>query len=206
MIIEQIDKIFCINLESRTDRKQRCEQIFKQFNLNVDFFPAIDGKTIDNIKSKIKPGHVGCCLSHRELYKKIKNSNWKTVLVLEDDVEFDPNFVNLFEQYYKEVPNDWNLLYFGGNHNNISKKMISQHVHKLIKTYTTHCYLINTKCVNILLNEFDESRIYDQEVDVHLSNVQKQIPCYGFYPHLAWQRESFSDIELKNTNYEFLKQ
>ena len=204
MNIEKIDKIFCVNLKQREDRKKRCEEIFNEHNLNVDFFDAIDGKSL-NIKAKIKPGHVGCCLSHREIYKKFLNSNWNTVLVLEDDVEFDLNFKNLFETYFKEVPNDWNLLYFGGNHNNTAKHMISEHVHRLHNTYTTHCYMINRRAINFLLNEFDENKIYNQEVDVHLSNLQKQIPCYGFYPHLAWQRESFSDIEDGYRDYTFLK-
>lgn len=204
MKIHQIDKIFCINLNCRFDRKQRCEEIFKKYDLRAEFFPAIDGKNL-NIKTKIKSGHVGCCLSHREIYRKFSNSNWNNILILEDDVEFVEDFVDLFDLYYREVPNDWHLLYFGGNHNNTTKNMISDHIHKLHNTYTTHCYLLNRKAIPFLLTEFDDCNIYTQEVDVHLSNIQKRISCYGFIPHLAWQRASFSDIEEGYRDYKILK-
>ena len=204
MKIQQIDKIFCINLNHRLDRKHRCEEIFKKYDFSVEFFTAIDGKNL-NIEAKIKSGNVGCCLSHREIYRKFSNSNWNNILILEDDVELVEDFVDLFNLYYREVPDDWHLLYLGGNHINTTKNMISEHIHKLRNTYTTHCYLLNRKVIPFLLTEFNDSNIYTQEVDVHLSNIQKQIPCYGVTPHLAWQRASFSDIEENYVDYSFLK-
>lgn len=205
MINNLVDKIFCVNLTKRVDRLEQSKKEFSRFGLNVDFFAAIDGKKLESKNNKINSGHMGCCMSHREIYKTMKKEKWNNILILEDDVEFHSDLLVLFKQFYTEVPADWNLLYFGGNHNRVNKNMISDHVHKLVKTYTTHCYMVNSKALPSLLEEFDDDRIFQQEVDVHLSNVQNKIPCYGFYPHLAWQRESFSDIELKNTNYTFLR-
>lgn len=197
-------KIICLNLEKRKDRKTICDSLFKKFNLDVEYFTAIDGTTLPTL-GKINPGHRGCCLSHRKIYEYILNNNWEKVLILEDDVDFHVNLHTLFEQYYQEVPDDWKLLYFGGNHNSLKLNMITYHVHKLIKTYTTHCYALNRDVIPILLEEFHDNKIYNNEVDVHLSNIQAKVPCYGFVPHLAWQRADHSDILNTFTDYTFLR-
>ena len=205
MLINNFDKIFCINLKRRADRKKRCDEIFRHYGLNVEYISGVDASRL-KLPGNIKPGHKGCCLSHRIIFNKIKDTkSLERVLILEDDVEFHANLHDLFSEYYKEVPDNWEMLYFGGNHNGAEKQMISAHVHRLSNTYTTHCYGIKRSIVPKLLDEFTDEKIYNLEVDVHLSVIQKHNPCYGLFPHLAWQRDSFSDIEMKNKSYDFLR-
>ena len=83
--------------------------------------------------------------------------------------------------------------------------IIAPNIHRLIKTYTTHCYLVKKTYLDILIKQFDTPHIFYNEVDVHLSHLQSKVPCYGFTPSLAWQRDGFSDIEMKNVEYNFLK-
>jgi GR25 family glycosyltransferase involved in LPS biosynthesis len=117
MHISDFNKIYCINLQRRKDRRSECERIFRTHGLNVEFIEAIDGDTISDTKG-LKKGAAGCCLSHKKIYQKMfDDKSLQKVLVLEDDIEFHPNFKNLFSQYYKHVPEDWNLLFFGGSHN-----------------------------------------------------------------------------------------
>lgn len=204
MKLHDFEHFFCINLKTRTDRKIYCESIFSNLNLSVTFFDAIDGKSI-NTNSPINKGNVGCCLSHYNIWKIIKKNNWKKVLIMEDDVQFHSDVLNLFEKFYKEVPLDWNLLYFGGNHCKQKLNFISDHIHKLKQTYTTHCYAVTDKAIDYLLNKFNEQNILNHEIDVNLSKIQNEIPSYGFYPHLAWQKEGISDIENRYVDYSFLK-
>ena len=204
MKLYNFDKIICLNLEKRKDRKSSCVDIFKNLGLDVEFFNGIDGSLLPNT-GKIKKGHMGCCLSHRCIFEKILENNWNTTLILEDDVEFHPDVHQLFEQFYNEVPVDWQMLYFGGNHCKTTQIMVSEHVHKLYQTFTTHCYAIKKDIIPILLEEFNEKNIYNLEVDVHLTSIQKKQPCYGFVPHLAWQRSDYSDIEKCVVDYKFLE-
>lgn len=204
MKIEDFDKIFCINLERRKDRKSECEKIFSHYNLNVDFVNAVDGETIKDCKG-LKPGAAGCCLSHKNIYEMMsKNRSWKSVLILEDDIEFHPKFKELFSKYYQHVPDDWKLLFFGGSHNE-TPKPVNQYVHKLRKTFTTHCYAVRSTMVDALMDRFSDENIFNMQADVHLYKMQKQFPCYGFTHHIAWQREGFSDIEGAHRKYDFLK-
>jgi GR25 family glycosyltransferase involved in LPS biosynthesis len=205
MKIEGIDKIFCINLERREDRKKEAIREFSKKNLMPAFFEAIDGHKI-GYSGKIKPGHIGCVLSHLNLYKQIlEKEDGEVFMITEDDVVFSDDFIETYLAFRKNIPNDWVIFYFGGNHNNIKPDIISERIYRLKKTYTTHCYLVRKSKIQILIDEFSKKNIFDQEVDVHLSNIQRMYPCYGFIPSIAWQRESFSDIEMRNVNYDFLK-
>lgn len=204
MKIEDFDKIYCINLEKRKDRKNECEKIFKQYNINAEFVNAVDGNSIKDTKG-LKSGAAGCCLSHKKIYQMIlENKNIKKALILEDDIEFHPKFKSLFNEYYNYVPKDWQLLFFGGSHN-LPPKIINKYVHKLKKTFTTHCYALKSSSLNYLMEQFSDSNIFNLQADVHLYKIQKKISCYGFRKHIAWQRESYSDIENSYKNYDFLK-
>lgn len=204
MKIEGIDDIYCINLERRIDRKKQVQEEFSKIGLDFKFFNGIDGHLL-KVNSKIKPGHVGCVMSHLNLYKHLKNHEGNTFMITEDDVVFKEGFIDLYLKWINQVPDDWNLLYFGGNHNSLNLDMVSENVHRLKNTYTTHCYIVKKNSLDLLIDEFDNDDIFNSEVDVHLSNVQKKIPCYGFTPSLAWQREGFSDIEMRDVDYNFLK-
>ena len=66
MIIRDFQKMYCINLPRRADRRQHAQLVFKNFNFNVNFVDAVDGRTLSNT-GDIKPGEAGCCLSHRKV-------------------------------------------------------------------------------------------------------------------------------------------
>lgn len=204
MKISDFDKIYCINLPKRTDRKSECDIIFSNNKLKVEYIEGIDGLTLNNT-GFLKPGAAGCCLSHKKIYQNIKKEkSWEKVLILEDDVEFHPDFKNLFKEYYKYVPNDWQILFFGGNHAS-SPIQINKYIHRLTRTFTTHCYAVKRSAIEILLEQFSNENIFNLQADVHLSIIQQRIPCYGFRHHIAWQRPSWSDIEYFFATYEYLK-
>ncbi len=43
------------------------------------------------------------------------------------------------------------------------------------------------------------------QVDVTYAQLQSVFPSYVFKPHLAWQKDGFSDIQGGYQNYTFLK-
>jgi GR25 family glycosyltransferase involved in LPS biosynthesis len=49
-------------------------------------------------------GLAGCAASHMKLWKYIADNNLDWVLILEDDAHFHPQFMELFHQYWKNVP------------------------------------------------------------------------------------------------------
>ena len=205
MLIRDFTKMYCINLPRRADRKQHAQSVFKNFNFNVNFVDAVDGRTLSNT-GDVKPGEAGCCLSHRKVLEMmLADSSIKTALIMEDDVEFDRNVAIRFAEYVKGVPDDWQLLYLGGSHRSNPLKKITPHVHKLKKTYTTHCYGIKREAAENLIKFFADDRIFRKPADLHFADFKKQYPCYGFMPSIAWQRAGYSDIREDFKDYKHIR-
>ena len=201
MMNEYFEKIYCVNLDKRKDRWEQAQVQFKKHNLEVERFSAIEGNP-DNIPTKIVSGHVGCVLSHYNIIKKASENNLNQILILEDDVVFSENLQDDFKKLIKQVPEDWDMLYFGGNHNGIPLEMVDENVAKIQKTYTTHAYAIRKPVYEVVLKMFPKLK---HEVDVMYSLLQGSFNCYVFRPHLAWQKDGYSDILNKEVNYDFLK-
>jgi GR25 family glycosyltransferase involved in LPS biosynthesis len=201
------DKIYCINLDRRTDRWEECLIEFEKHSIDVERFSAIDGKDL-KLLSGLNSGQVGAIYSHIGVIQKSKESNLDNVLILEDDVEFHDNVNQMFFDYIENVPSDWDIIFFGGNHseNNIwmTEPLIpvTEHVYKIIRSYANHCYAVKNTVYDKLIEALSRK---DKPNDVLVSNIQKELNCYLFRPHLAWQRPSYSDLQEEFTEYLFLK-
>ena len=196
-------KVYCISLKRREDRRERISTRLNELGIEFEFFDGVDGRDVD-VKTALPKGAIGCNLSHINLYQKLRNEE-KPFLVIEDDVEFVDDLISQFNSI--NIPRDWALLYFGGNHNGEELDMVNERVHRLKKTFTTHCFAINPLHINLnsIIPEF--ANLYQELViDEFLAyHVQTQYPCYGIHPHLAWQSNGFSDILNQEVKYEFLK-
>lgn len=196
-------KVYCISLNRRIDRREMISTRLNELNINFEFFDAVDGSLMDT-HSNLPKGAIGCNLSHINLYEMLKNSV-DPILILEDDAEFPDDLINQFNSI--NIPEDWTLLYFGGNHNGETLDMVNDRIHRLKKTFTTHCFAINPRRIdiNVIINEFANS-YQDLVIDEFLAyHIQTKYPCYGIYPHLSWQTNGFSDILNQEIKYEFLK-
>ena len=217
------DKIYCINLDSRTDKWTECEIEFNKLNINVERFSAVNGAPLFTVGSNLTAGAFGLMLTHQEIIREVINKNYKNVLILEDDVTFIDYFYKYFFYEIKLLPEDWDLLYLGGNNhfhqgkfNLVSdpSRLIHKYNyrslnHELCKTtwtQTTHAVAINNKAFNIVsdfINRYNTSPIDD----ILRIMQQSGYNAYTFLPSLALQRPSMSDIENRfvdyNQNYDF---
>ena len=199
---DYFDKIYCINLDKREDRWIECVKEFKKQNINVERISGIDGNP-DKIISNLTDGAIGCTLSHLQVVAISHLRGLENILILEDDVEFIENINSKFNEYINQVPKDWGLLYFGGNHNNEPLVKVNENVSLVTNTYTTHAYAVNKNLFIDLINIFAS---INDVCDVLLTDIQKKYKnSYVFQPHLAWQRSGYSDVLNVETDYEFLK-
>jgi len=114
------DGIYCLNLASRPDRMEGMEKRFKHFDLNVERVNAIPGAIVKSLWSAIQPtnkyfsnpNYLACAISHVQMYATALARNQKHILVLEDDVRIHPISDGLTRELFKEIPSDWDLLYF----------------------------------------------------------------------------------------------
>lgn len=209
------EKIYCINLDRRVDRWESSLKEFEKYELNVERFSAIDGN-IDNYNL----GHpfdneLAGAISHLNAIKKAKELKLKNVLILEDDVEFINNLNHLFPFFIKQLPLDWDGLHFGGNHiGGLSN--VTVNLAKMRRSYALHAYAINDKSYDVIINYMETSinnvtqngkKVIKTSVaaDFFMADLHKNLNFYCFIPHLAWQKEDYSDIQKIKVNYFFLK-
>lgn len=202
------DKIFVINLDHRKDRWNECKLLFKKYNINnYERFTAVSPKLneisydqyknfIVNKKDWYVPGAVGCKMSHLNIIKLAKHRGYKNILILEDDfsISKDVNeFNTILFQSMKEIDNNWDMLYLGGN--NLvgpNKIMSNKYIYKAVKVNTTHAYAIKSSIYDKCINEI--GRCGTEIDDYYKRNIQNKCKTYCIYPSLIKQRESVSDI------------
>lgn len=197
------DKVYCINLDNRPDRWLDCVKEFEKIDLNVERISAINGSILKN-NTNISNGALGLTLTVKNIIKDAINNSFNKILILEDDVVFTDD-INTFNTDINYIPNDWEMVYFGGNHNThmgfSPPTQINDYFKRLKHTYAAHAVGFNKNGinkVNTLLNGVLK------EIDVMYTDIQKNNNVYCFNKLLATQRAGYSNIENRIVNYENL--
>lgn len=126
------DEIFMINLERRPERREKMERLFDELGLLVNHFSAVDGKQLNaqlvqQMGISFLPGYedpyhhrpmtmgeIGCFLSHYRIWEQIVQRKLQQVLILEDDIHFEPYFkFNALRTMEQASISDYDLIYFG---------------------------------------------------------------------------------------------
>ena len=192
------DKTYLINLASREDRLQRAKKRLGDLDIKYERFEAIDGKTIEH-HPHLKPGEVGCYISHLNILKDAKQNNYQSILILEDDVVFENNMLEKFYSGYKHIPDDWEMIYLGANHNQPPTR-INEYVVECNHAFTTSAIIIRGSVLERLLAE---SRNMTKQIDVVYADLQatKKLKAYAFHPWLMYQEDGYSDIQGRDMSY-----
>ena len=204
MLNKYFDKIYLINLDRRTDRMVECSDVLDKNNIIYERFSAVDGQTlnIEDYGAKVTKNELGCILSHLNIMKDIKENDYETILILEDDFELCPGFENLLDVYMSQLPEDWQWLYFGGSHFN-EPEPITENISRITKTLTTHAYAIKREMVEPIIDKLESN--VQSAVDSSFTDMQRDYNTYCTMPHLIYQADGFSDIQQKDVVYAGIK-
>ena len=104
------EAIYCINVDGQEERWDRAMEEFRRLGIAevVQRFPAVETP---------HHRHIGCALSHRAILTEARRRGLRNILVLEDDVVFAPDAVEVLRQNLAELPRlkeTWPMLYLGG--------------------------------------------------------------------------------------------
>jgi GR25 family glycosyltransferase involved in LPS biosynthesis len=199
---DYFEGVFCVNLEKRSDRWATCKKEFTKHNIVAQRYSAVDGKSLNeevfpNLRKFETPGQLGCLLSQYNVIKIAKMCKYSSVLIMEDDVEFCDDFNEQLELKMQDVPEDWDMLFFGANHI-LHPIKITDNVYRMTRAYSAHCYAIKDTVYDTLLESLSQFR---EPLDVIYANLQPTINSYVINPHLVWQRPGYSDICELNVDY-----
>ena len=199
--ISDIKHTFYINLDHRTDRKQHVETQLSSLGINnYERFKAI----------KLPNGALGCSMSHLKCLEIAKQNNWEHLLIVEDDIQFlNPKlFINQFNTFIQKHK-QFDVLLFAGN-NLPPYTKIDDTCIKVKKCQTTTGYFVQNHYFDTLINniktgiknlmrEPQNHVIY--AIDKFWFQLQEKDLWYLIIPLTVIQKEDYSDIEKKQTNY-----
>jgi GR25 family glycosyltransferase involved in LPS biosynthesis len=183
--------IYCINLDERKDRWVDVVEDLKTLQLTqVKRYPAI----------KHSRGAIGCRMSHVDIITQAKNNGSDSVLILEDDIKVLPGGSDHISKALEELSTiDWEIFYFGATiAPGATVIPVTEHVAKTNFAYTTHAYALNSKVFDHVLEEVKKYNVIDV---FYNEQVVSRGKAFIINPIRIVQKESYSDIEGKNTDY-----
>ena len=199
-----IDHVFYINLDKRTDRREAIENELNRMDIPFERFSAI----------YYEPpcGIVGCGKSHLAVFKLAKERGYKNVLILEDDFIFleskevvEENIKRLFS----EKP-DFDVCFLAYN---LQRGNIVPELPFLIKADETHsasAYILNQHYYDKLIELYEWAMPKLEETMQHWIYANDQIwkrfqeadQWYCFTTRLGKQADGFSDNSNQYNSYE----
>ena len=193
-----------INLEQRADRLEHAVQQFKLME--------IEAERVNAVKTTI--GAVGCTMSHIKCLELAKSRDYEYVFICEDDITFtNPELLKQnLQQFYENDEIQWDLLIIGGN-NVPPFQQIEPYCARVFYCQTTTGYVVKKQYYDTLISNFKESvqnlmRNPDNRrefaLDIYWKRLQLRDFWYMITPPTVTQYESYSDIESKIVNYDFM--
>lgn len=160
-------------------------------------------------------GKAGCTLSHQRMMESAKESDWKAVLILEDDADFSNTAAEEFEEVLCEllsVKTDWDVCYLGFSRTNGPSIKLGEigkrGLYFISGAATTHAYLVKAKGRDWIREKLPAQdtiwkwtarhRILDRWFSW---NMSKDLRVYAISPSIVTQMGGYSDIVGKNVDY-----
>ncbi len=200
--LSDIQNAFYINLEHRVDRKAHVTKEMNILGVPVQRFDAI----------KMDIGAIGCSLSHLKILQNALKQGLDHVLIVEDDIKFlnPEKFKANFNKFLETHGNNWDVILFAGN-NMPPYEEIDETCIRVSRCQTTTGYLVNGPYIkkmveNIkmgvshLLRKPEQASLY--AIDKFWFSLQEKDNWFLIVPPTVVQREDYSDIEKKVTNYQ----
>lgn len=202
------DCIYVINLKRRGDRLAEFWERLGQADwpfVQPTVFEAIEGDITGTPSWWSQGGGAwGCLMSHCRIMEICMQGRVRNVLFLEDDVTFCEDFAAKAEVFLKAIPENWDHLYFGGQHlkhpvdegeslfrcNNVNRT----HAHAMTRRYMKRVY-------RHVLNAPDYMKWRGSHIDHRLGALHETgtVKVYAPKQFLCAQAEGKSDISGRKT-------
>lgn len=209
------EKVFVVNLARRKDRLDR---FYKDLPLDWPFvrperYAAIDGKECPGPSWwKQGGGAWGCYRSHVNLIERCLNENVESVLLLEDDALCIPDFTEKVTAFLNQVPNDWGMIYLGGQHLSYDRHppvRLKNDVYQPYNINRTHAFAIHRRMLGKVYKHLTETNDWrrGEHIDHRLGRLhqRRQDPIYCPPEWLIGQAEGRSNISGKTPPTRFWK-
>jgi hypothetical protein len=198
-----------INLESRKDRRAHVEAQLAALKNAENGMPNLAAERFNAIKHAVH-GAIGCSMSHMRCIQIAKERGWDHVLVCEDDVLFTnaPLFLAQLSKFMATVPT-WDVVLLAGN--NIPPfRVVNGACIQVSNCQTTTAYIVRAHYYDALIANYraglnklmrNPTQKLEYAIDRYWFELQRRDRWFLITPLSVVQREDYSDIEQRVTNY-----
>lgn len=183
-----------VNLDRRADRLVHARGQLARLGVHRPWrFQAFDGRRLGLASRRpdwVRPGAVGCYLSHLALLKQAQ-ARRQPCVVLEDDLLLAPDFEPAFEAFLQEVPEDWDVLLLSGGQHFRPPQPMGQHHSRLVGTWGTHMVILRLPAIDRLLEAADD---LDRPIDDFYSRMMGELKFYAPSRQLVTQESLGSNV------------
>lgn len=204
-----IDKVYVCHYSKLTERKEKLIKQFQFHNIeNYEFVECYDKDNWDKnqireLFPKMDIDRTGgtCSLNDAEksllmkhcwIINDMHKNNYESVMVFEDDVVLVDNFVELFNEYKKEMPEDWDIGWVGSCFNLKEPQRPGKRVYKTSRgSRCTHAFCLSNSFAKKVIHDINNA---DEAADWYYNKIIKQFDLnnYWFQPALAFQSLEFT--------------
>jgi GR25 family glycosyltransferase involved in LPS biosynthesis len=139
------DKVYCISLDERKDRREEARRQFSKVGLadRVEF--VISKRHPNDAEQGIYDSHMAC-------FRRGIRNNARTMVIFEDDIVFDRFNPEVLEDcvHFLSTTSSWDIFFFGCLSSG-SEKTMHDSVLKVRYRSLAHAYVVNHKYAEALL-------------------------------------------------------
>ncbi len=218
-----IEDIWYINMDRSTERRDYMRAQIQDLGPKVPFYrwPGVDGHKLTETdynqlevpawarpeftveaRQKIRKGEIGCYLSHLTLLQHLATLSvppHKGHLILEDDIEIDPEFFKRVEKAFHHVPTDWDILTFGITEKGRNPHVINvkNHIGRTVWMNNDFAYLVKHSSLQKII---DQVAVIREPFDTTLGRASKlgHLNIYSYVPPLVVPRKQ-NDTTMNGT-------
>jgi len=194
-------KTFYINLDNRTDRKTHVIKELEKIGItDAERFKAI----------KLDNGALGCSMSHLKCIENAKKNNYDYTLIVEDDITFlNPQiFLTQINKFIKSNI-QWDMVLIAGN-NMLPYEPVNDVCIRVFNCQTTTGYIVRKEYYDKLIDNFKKGiQLFIKDptnnsfkIDKYWFKLQTKDKWYLIIPPTVVQKEDYSDIEKRVTNFQ----
>lgn len=219
---EMVDGVLVVNLDSRPDRWQDMQAITAGFIPadKLHRLPATLGAALPGFgvppwfrgrkRDRTWAGRGGCTLSHRAAIDHARQQGWRTVLILEDDIELAPALAEVLAGLPEILQGAaWNVCYLGftdpvSPYRQVAELPAGHRLCAVSGCSTTHAYLLRGNAYDLLLKKLPTAdRIWPwisrhRAIDRwYYRNLARYFDVCAVSPAVIDQQGGFSDITLR---------
>jgi GR25 family glycosyltransferase involved in LPS biosynthesis len=209
MTMHTIMHALYINLESRADRRAHMETQLSVLKHSDNGLSNLVAERFNAIKHATS-GAIGCSMSHMRCIQLAKQRGWDHVLVCEDDVLFTnvPLFLTQLSKFMTTVP-AWDVVLLAGN-NIPPYRVVNDACVQISNCQTTTAYIVRAHYYDALIANYraginklmrNPAQKINYAIDRYWFELQRRDRWFLITPLSVVQREDYSDIEGRVTNY-----